>query len=74
MTRPNNRVFLVDQLNGTFLPGGPADWLRAPDLKALAAAFLDSDGWRDDGPFVVGYCARVLDFLAEALSQPRFGI
>lgn len=36
------------------------------DLKALATEFLDRDGWRDDGPFVVGYCARVLDFLADA--------
>jgi choline-sulfatase len=28
---------MVDQLNGTLFPDGPADWLHAPNLKALAA-------------------------------------
>jgi hypothetical protein len=28
---------MVDQLNGTFFPDGPADFLHAPHLKALAA-------------------------------------
>jgi choline-sulfatase len=27
---------MVDQLNGTLFPDGPADWLHAPNLKALA--------------------------------------
>ena len=27
---------MVDQLNGTFFPDGPADWLHAPNLKKLA--------------------------------------
>jgi hypothetical protein len=27
---------MVDQLNGTFFPDGPADWLHTPTLKALA--------------------------------------
>jgi len=36
MTRPNILIFMVDQLNGTFFPDGPADWLHAPNLKALA--------------------------------------
>ncbi|MEP0506797.1 MAG: choline-sulfatase [Paracoccaceae bacterium] len=36
MTRPNILVFMVDQLNGTLFPDGPADWLHAPNLKALA--------------------------------------
>lgn len=28
---------MVDQLNGTLFPDGPADWLHAPNLKALAS-------------------------------------
>jgi choline-sulfatase len=36
MTRPNILILMVDQLNGTFFPDGPADWLHAPALKALA--------------------------------------
>ena len=35
--RPNILIFMVDQLNGTFFPDGPADWLHAPNLKELAA-------------------------------------
>ncbi len=37
MTRPNILVLMVDQLNGTLFPDGPADFLHAPHLKALAA-------------------------------------
>lgn len=37
MTRPNILIIMVDQLNGTLFPDGPADWLHAPHLKALAA-------------------------------------
>lgn len=37
MTRPNILVLMVDQLNGTLFPDGPADWLHAPNLKRLAA-------------------------------------
>lgn len=37
MKRPNILIFMVDQLNGTLFPDGPADWLHAPNLKALAA-------------------------------------
>ncbi|MEO1777399.1 MAG: choline-sulfatase [Pseudomonadota bacterium] len=37
MTRPNILIFMLDQLNGTLFPDGPADWLHAPNLKALAA-------------------------------------
>ena len=37
MSRPNILIFMVDQLNGTFFPDGPADWLHAPNLKRLAA-------------------------------------
>ncbi|SHO67419.1 choline-sulfatase [Pseudoxanthobacter soli DSM 19599] len=36
MTRPNILVLMVDQLNGTLFPDGPADFLHAPHLKALA--------------------------------------
>lgn len=35
--KPNILVFMVDQLNGTLFPDGPADWLHAPNLKKLAA-------------------------------------
>ncbi|MCY6381575.1 choline-sulfatase [Hoeflea prorocentri] len=34
--RPNILIIMVDQLNGTLFPDGPADWLHAPNLKALA--------------------------------------
>ena len=34
--RPNILILMVDQLNGTLFPDGPADWLRAPNLRALA--------------------------------------
>ena len=33
---PNILIFMVDQLNGTLFPDGPAEWLHAPNLKALA--------------------------------------
>jgi choline-sulfatase len=35
--KPNILIIMVDQLNGTFFPDGPADFLHAPHLKALAA-------------------------------------
>ena len=37
MTHPNILIIMVDQLNGTLFPDGPADWLHAPHLKTLAA-------------------------------------
>ena len=37
MTQPNILIFMVDQLNGTLFPDGPAKWLHAPNLKKLAA-------------------------------------
>ncbi len=37
MSKPNILIVMVDQLNGTLFPDGPADWLHAPNLKALAA-------------------------------------
>lgn len=36
-SQPNILIFMVDQLNGTLFPHGPADWLHAPNLRALAA-------------------------------------
>ena len=36
MTKPNILIIMVDQLNGTLFPDGPADWLHAPHIKALA--------------------------------------
>lgn len=35
-TKPNILIFMVDQLNGTLFPDGPADWLHTPNLKRLA--------------------------------------
>ena len=35
--RPNILILMVDQLNGTLFPDGPADWLHAPNLRRLAA-------------------------------------
>ena len=37
MAQPNILIIMVDQLNGTLFPDGPADWLHAPNLKAMAA-------------------------------------
>ena len=37
MTKSNVLIFMVDQLNGTLFPDGPAEWLHAPNLKKLAA-------------------------------------
>ncbi|MWD26920.1 choline-sulfatase [Aquicoccus sp. SCR17] len=36
MTRPNILIFMVDQLNGTLFPDGPAEWLHVPNLRKLA--------------------------------------
>ncbi|MDB6453780.1 choline-sulfatase [Falsirhodobacter sp. 20TX0035] len=36
MSRPNILILMVDQLNGTLFPDGPADFLHAPNLKRLA--------------------------------------
>jgi choline-sulfatase len=34
--RPNILILMVDQLNGTLWPDGPAPWLHAPNLRRLA--------------------------------------
>ena len=34
--KPNILILMVDQLNGTLFPDGPATWLHTPHLKALA--------------------------------------
>jgi choline-sulfatase len=36
MAQPNILILMADQLNGTFFPDGPTDFLHAPNLKALA--------------------------------------
>ena len=36
MTQPNILILMVDQLNGTLFPDGPADWLHVPNLRRLA--------------------------------------
>ena len=35
MTQPNILILMVDQLNGTLFPDGPADFLHVPNLRAL---------------------------------------
>ena len=35
--RPNVLIIMTDQFGGTFFPDGPAAFLHAPHLKALAA-------------------------------------
>ena len=35
-SRPNILIVMVDQMNGTLMPDGPAPFLHAPHLKALA--------------------------------------
>ncbi|MDO9417191.1 choline-sulfatase [Pararhizobium sp.] len=35
--KPNILIIMVDQLNGKFFPDGPAEFLHAPHMKALAA-------------------------------------
>ncbi|MEM6940465.1 MAG: choline-sulfatase [Pseudomonadota bacterium] len=37
MSQPNILILMVDQLNGTLFPDGPAPWLHTPHLRALAA-------------------------------------
>ncbi|MBL4766869.1 MAG: choline-sulfatase [Rhodobacteraceae bacterium] len=37
MSKPNILILMVDQLNGTLFPDGPAGWLHTPNLKKLAA-------------------------------------
>lgn len=37
MNRPNILIVMVDQLNGTLFPDGPAPWLHTPNLDRLAA-------------------------------------
>jgi len=51
VTRPNILILMVDQLNGTLWPDGPAPWLHAPNLKALAARSVR---------FANAYCASPL--------------
>ncbi|MDQ0324719.1 choline-sulfatase [Rhodopseudomonas julia] len=40
MSRPNILIFMVDQLNGTLFPDGPAGFLKAPALSKLAERSL----------------------------------
>jgi len=50
-TPPNILVVMVDQLTGTLVPDGPADWLHAPNLRRLAAR---------SQRFAQAYCASPL--------------
>ncbi|MDC0947761.1 choline-sulfatase [Gammaproteobacteria bacterium] len=40
MSQPNILILMVDQLNGTLFPDGPAEWLHTPNLKRLAERSL----------------------------------
>ena len=46
--KPNILIVMVDQYNGTFFPDGPADFLHAPHLKALAARSAEPAGDRPE--------------------------
>ena len=37
MKKQNILILMVDQLNGTLFPDGPANWLHAPNLRKLAS-------------------------------------
>ena len=50
-SKPNFIIIMVDQLNGTWFPDGPADFLHAPTLKRLA---------RQSVRFSNTYCASPL--------------
>jgi choline-sulfatase len=49
--QPNILIIMVDQLNGTLFPDGPADYLKTPTLAALA---------REAVRFNANYCASPL--------------
>lgn len=49
--KPNFLIIMVDQLNGTWFPDGPASFLKAPHLKALAERSVR---------FATTYCASPL--------------
>jgi choline-sulfatase len=51
MKRPNILILMVDQLAGTFWPDGPAPFLAAPHLRALAGR---------SACFAEAYCASPL--------------
>ncbi len=51
--QPNTLIFMVDQLNGTLFPDGPADWLKVPNLRCSQNAV---SGFRMPMPQV--RCAR----------------
>ena len=51
MQQPNFLIVMVDQLNGTFFPDGPAEFIHAPVLKRLAAR---------SARFNANYCASPL--------------
>ena len=57
----NILIFMVDQLNGTLFPDGPADWLHAPNLKRLGARSTR---------FNRAYTASPLCALGRARGQP----
>lgn len=51
MPRPNFLILMVDQLTGTLFPDGPAEFLRVPNLRALAER---------SARFANAYCASPL--------------
>lgn len=74
----NYRYRLVSSICYALETCAPWTWrlLQAKDLdmREVAAGFLDAHGWIDDGPFVYGTCARVLDHLRETLGDEIHGL
>jgi choline-sulfatase len=69
-TPPNILVVMVDQLAGTFFPDGPADWLHAPNLKALAARSVRFDNAYTASPL----CAPARASFMTGLLPSRTGV
>ena len=40
MAKPNILVLMMDQLNGTLFPDGPARWLHTPNLRKISEQSL----------------------------------
>ena len=55
--RPNFLIFVVDQLSGTLFADGPAQFLKAPNLRRL---------YQESVNFSAGYCASPLCLPARA--------
>ncbi|MDQ1218633.1 arylsulfatase A-like enzyme [Agrobacterium sp. SORGH_AS 745] len=71
MPRPNILILMADQFNGTFFPDGPADFLHAPHLKALAERSVRFANTYTASPL----CAPARGFVhVRSIAQPDAGL